>query len=482
MRGCNWSGYAGVVSPAVVACAVSVAATSAYADYFSLGSALTRALEESPKMRAEEHRKLATDQDLVSAHFAFLPKVRMSLDIDSYHRAWSKPKGRLRRETFPSTYSLTLSQPLFDGMERVNNLRAAAAASRAGHETLRESEQSIALEAVTTYLAVYRDQRVLRLREDSLRRVRRIQRVTRAGYMSGATSITDVEQAKARAMLAKADVEEARGSLEANEAEFVRITGALPGELERARVPKHLIPHSEDEAMALASTANPGVRSAAHVADAARHSARAAASELLPRVDLEVEGRRIDDYEYLTDRRNDVSLRVGVNMPLFDTALMPTIAKANLTAHQRYYEAVDQRRRVGSSARANFLRYLASGQRAKALHRQVAAERKAVKGVSKQAEAGQATVIQVLDAELERTIAEVLLETAQYDRDLNAFRLLSDIGRLTSGAYDEEVAGNFTLGDFRTTVTAAVSPAPALEVPQSVSWETTTIAGDGFDQ
>ncbi len=70
--------------------------------------------------------------------------------------------------THPYGYSVTLSQPIFEGFQNLNAIRQAKATVQAGREGLRAVEQTTLLNAVTAYVDVVRDQAVVRLRQTNV--------------------------------------------------------------------------------------------------------------------------------------------------------------------------------------------------------------------------------------------------------------------------------------------------------------------------
>src|SRR6516165_9044452 len=89
-------------------------------------------------------------------------------------------------------------QPLFRGFRTINAVNGAEATVRAGWETLRLSEQSVLLEAVTAYVDVVRDAAIVRLRENNVAVLTRDLRATQDRFKVGEVTRTDVAQAEAR--------------------------------------------------------------------------------------------------------------------------------------------------------------------------------------------------------------------------------------------------------------------------------------------
>ncbi|MEZ5854444.1 MAG: TolC family protein [Hyphomicrobiaceae bacterium] len=115
-------------------------------------------------------------------------------------------------ETHPKGYGVTASQPIFNGFRTLNGVRVAEATVRAGRETLRNVEQSVLLEAATTYMDVVRDQAILKLRENNVEVLSRELKATRDRFSVGEVTRTDVAQAEARRSAAVSQLDLARAT------------------------------------------------------------------------------------------------------------------------------------------------------------------------------------------------------------------------------------------------------------------------------
>jgi outer membrane protein len=85
---------------------------------------------------------------------------------------------------------------------------------------------------------------------------------------------------------------------------------------------------------------------------------------------------------------------------------------------------------VTAAARTAFGRYQAGVARVNSLARQIQSVRAALIGVKKEAQGGQRTVLDVLNAEAEAVNSEVTSANARYERDSSAYVLLASVGRL----------------------------------------------------
>ena len=417
---------------AIVAAVAVAGLSSAGAE--TLEAVTLRAMIDSPKLKADEARQDGTRQELTAARMAVLPSVSVNFNSTFNGGVKSWPASNPAIPAHPSSVGATLVQPLFDGLRRVNEIKRATASVAAGNFALSDTQQQVRLDTATAYLAVLRDRTILALHQRSLANLIGILTSTRARFFGGETTKTDIAQASGRVEQARAELDRVTGDLAASSSEYERLVGAKPDQVAPPAIPVALLPRTASEAVRLAELANPKIGKADFTALAAGHAATGALSELSPIVDLVVAGNRNDGYSATIDRLDEYAVKVRVRVPLFEPGAIPRIGQARALARQRRYEATDTRGGVAAAARTAFGRYQAGVARANSLARQIGYVRAALIGVKKEAQGGQRTVLDVLNAEAEAVNAEVTNANASYERDASAYVLLASVGRLAGPA------------------------------------------------
>lgn len=412
----------------IVAAGTVVTAPPARAQ--TLDAATFRALIESPKLKADQARQDAARQDLKAARLAILPTITGDIDWTVAGSITARPSVGPPIPPRPTVVDAVLSQPILDGFRRMNEIGRAAAAAAAGSFALADTEQQVRLDTITAYLAVLRDRAIVTLRERSITNLANVLKSTRARFDGGETTKTDIAQAAGRLEQARAELDRAKGDLAASSAEFERLVGTKPGTMSPSPLPAALLPRSAQEAARLAADCNPKIGKADFTAVAADRAADVAAGELAPTADLVVSRTINYGYSAAIDRLDTYALKLRVRVPLFEPAAFPRAGAARAVARQRHYEAVDTRDGVVAAARTAFERYQAGTARASSLGKQIEYVRAALVGVVREAQGGQRTVLDVLNAEAEAVNAEVALAIARYERDAAAYALLASVGRL----------------------------------------------------
>ena len=167
--------------------------------------------------------------------------------------------------THPRGYSVTLTQPIFEGFQNLNAIRQAKATVQAGREGLRATEQSTLLNAATAYVDVVRDQAVVRLRQTNVDVLTEQLRQTKDRFNVGEVTRTDVAQAEARGETRSPSSMPPRPNLKTSRATYEQVIGHPPSNLVHPPSIVHLLPSQLEDAMTLSdgrilSSSPPSIR------------------------------------------------------------------------------------------------------------------------------------------------------------------------------------------------------------------------------
>jgi outer membrane protein len=412
----------------------------------SLKEALASAYRYNPRLDAERARLRATDEEVPRAISGYRPTITGSADV-AYQRTETKPSSPNDGELHPRGYALNVVQPIFRGFRTINSVREAEAVVRAGRETLRTVEQSVLLEAVTAYSDVVRDQAIVRLRENNVTVLSRELRATQDRFSVGEVTRTDVAQAQARRSRSVSALDLAKANLKTSRATFERVVGTPPSNVSEPAVPKKMLPATLDQAVSLAQRENPAVVAALYREQASRHTVDRIWGEMLPEVRLEGTYSRRFDPSRNTDESETTQVVGRLSVPIYQAGeVHARVRQAKHTHVSRLQEVEQARSETQAAAVAAWSRLQASEAQLQSDLAQVDANRTALAGVREEEKVGQRTLLDVLNAEQELLDAEVALTTTRRDVIVNAYSLLSAVGRLqvqdlgvVSKAYDPEV-------------------------------------------
>lgn len=413
----------------------------------TLNDALAATYKYNPRLDADRARQRGQDEEVARANSGYRPSLNSSADI-GYQRNDTRPPSEANGETHPKGYSVTASQPIFNGFRTLNQVRQAEALVRAGREALRITEQVVLLEAVTAYMDVVRDQAIVRLRESNVNVLTRELRATQDRFSVGEVTRTDVAQAEARRAVSVSELDLARANLRTSRATFERVVGSPPTNLREQRPPVKLLPNSVQEAIAVTLKEQPSVVNSLYNEEASRHTVDLIRGELLPSVTLDATHSRRFDTSRTIDENESTTVQGRLNVPIYPAGgeVYARVRQAKHTHVQRLQQIEQARSEAQQFTVTGWSNYAAAKAQLESDQVQVRATRTALAGVREEERVGQRTLLDVLNAENEALNAEVRLVTTQRNLVVTAYALLQTMGRLNISqlgvvdqAYDPEV-------------------------------------------
>jgi outer membrane protein len=402
----------------------------------TLESALTQTYVTSPTLNAQRAATRAIDERVPQALSGFRPRITASGDIG---RRWTdsrSTKGVSSGGTVsPRGYGITLSQSLFEGFRTINQTRSAEVQVLGARETLRNTEQTVLLDAVASFMDVLRDGALVELQRQNREALQEQLRSTRDRFEVGELTRTDTAQAEARVAQADSELSAALARLNASRAAYRRDVGSEPGRLTPARPVEHLVPRTLDAALGLGTSQHPAVLATGYGVDVASLQVKIAEGELLPSVGLEGSVSRRHDPSLGTERSEEASIFGRLTVPLYQGGgEYSRIREAKEVLGQRRLEADVTRDQVRAAVIQAFGLLAASRHQTEAAQAQISAAEIAFEGVQEEYKVGQRTTLDLLNAQAELVSARSALVSAQRDRVVNSYSLLAAIGKL--GAAD----------------------------------------------
>ena len=418
----RWLAAAGVVA----VCLGAPAPASAQ----SLEEAMIRAYVQNPTLLAARAALRSVDERAAQALSAWRPTVTATGSL-AYERADTN-LGPFDGSN-PNSFGLDLTQPLYragrtDALSsQADNVIAAQRAS------LTATEQQVLLDTVTSYMNVVLARQVVDLAISNERRLLRQLEATEDRFRVGEVTRTDVSQARARQANAVADRIQAEGDLISRAARFEEVIGIEPIGLSRPG-PLIGLPGTPGEALAIAGEGNPAIAGAVAAERAARDGIDVEFAGLLPDVDLVASLARNEDLSPAIKRRDEFSIQARLTIPLYQAGLESSqVREARQTAARRSMEVDEARRRVEADVVTAWQAFATALAAVDAFTEEVEANRVALEGAQREAQVGERTVLDVLDAEQELFRSRISLATAERDAVVASYALQAALGRLTAG-------------------------------------------------
>jgi outer membrane protein len=399
-------------------------------------SALAQAYRNNPTLNAQRASLRAVDENVSQALSGYRPRISGSWDNGYQHYEATTLSsgffGKTNTNISPRGGNIGLVQTIYNGQRTGNQTRQAESQVLAGRQTLRNQEQSVLLDAATAYMNVLRDGAILDLQRRNVQVLQEQLKQTRDRFNVGEVTKTDVAQSESRLAAAQSQVLAAEATYKASQAAYRRIVGAEPTHLRSAMPVDRFSPRSLEAAVNLGWREHPTVMSAQYTVDAAQHAVKVAEGALYPTVTLESSLQKRWDLAPGTFDQLTGTVLGRVNVPIYQGgAEYSVIRQSKETLGQRRIELDVARDQVRALVVQAWSQLEATKAQIVAAQAQVTATEVALNGVREEARVGQRTTLDVLNAQQELVNARVALVTAQRDRVVASFTLLSAVGRLS---------------------------------------------------
>ncbi len=412
----------------------------------TMSDALARAYRGNPDLNQQRAGVRATDETLPQASAAWRPTAtatgQFGYNYFDLHASGggafvggvATSASKLRKATDPGAVGITVTQNIFNGNRTVNGVRQAESNIFGARETLRNTEENILLGAATAYMNVLRDTAVLDLRKNNIIVLEEQLRQTRDRFIVGEVTRTDVAQAESSLATGRSDYFAAEAILKTSVAAFRRVIGIEPKRLEPARTIESLLPRTLGAAVDLALAEHPEVQAALHAVDAAALQVKLAEGQLYP--SLNVVGHAERDYNLqgfpgLRFFNSEISAQLSV--PIYQGgADYAAIRQAKEALGQSRLQADLERDLVREMVVSTWSQLESARAVIQSSKAAVKAAEIALDGVRQEAEVGQRTTFDILQQQQILLNTRVGLVTAQRDRVVASYAVMSAVGRLSA--------------------------------------------------
>jgi outer membrane protein len=263
--------------------------------------------------------------------------------------------------------------------------------------------------------------------------LREILATTKKRLEAGDVTPTDTAQAEARLSRGLSDLNAAEVALAISKEIYTQVIGQAPVQLVPATPVDRLAPVTQVAAVDRASHEHPAVLGASYDVDVAQTTIKVAEGSLLPTVAVQASASRTaqSDSSLTTTASDQASILGQINVPIYDggTAASQTRQAKEVASQSRM--VLEQ---VRNQSRTAVVSAWVSNEGTKialmAAESEVHAADIALQGVRREAQGGQRTTIDVLNAQQDLTNARSRLIQAQRDRVIASYTLVSAVGRL----------------------------------------------------
>src|SRR5262245_22157981 len=425
--------------PAVCAMAAMMAvALSGPAAADTLLGALAAAYQTNPQLNSQRAIVRQTDEGVPQALSGYRPRVQATANAGEQF-TWQEiqpgdggPGVKQRTYTQPRSIGATAQQTLFNGFQTANRTRAAESQVSAARETLRVIEQTVLLDGATAYMNVLRDAAILEVQRSNVRVLGETLRQTRDRFNVGEVTRTDVAQAQAQLAAGQSQLLAAESNLVTSKAVYRRVIGNEAGNLAPGSPVDRLSPRTLPGAIAEGVAMNPAVTAAMYGVDVATLQVKVSEGALYPVVTLQGNVQRSHDVTSNISEQFTASVVGAVTVPIYQGGgEYATIRQSKELLGQRRLDLATTRDQARATVVQAWGQHEAAKAQIQAATEQVRASEVALNGVREEARVGQRTTLDVLNAQQALVNARVNLVTAQRDRVVQSYTLLSAVGRLS---------------------------------------------------
>ncbi|CAK7073550.1 MAG: hypothetical protein DELT_02013 [Desulfovibrio sp.] len=266
--------------------------TGATAPDGSIKDTVLSTLYYTPDIKAFQEYRQAAQHDVSRARSGWLPRLdaRASWGAEQ----WSSKNTRdgvysQNDHTFyeRSEASLVLQQTIWDGLATWSRYQIGVTRLDSATSRLLDNSEASVLDGLLAHLEVFRQRRLVALSELNVQNHRDILASQQERQRLGASSVADVTQTRGRLARAQASLVETRSALEIAMAQYKRLTGKDPAELEAPYLPENPYP-SLETVLSDSQTKNPKVKALQADVETAKAQVKLDQSAFHPQIYLEI--------------------------------------------------------------------------------------------------------------------------------------------------------------------------------------------------
>jgi len=407
----------------------------------TIEAALVRAYQNNPQLNSQRAQVRFTDENVPQALSGYRPKVAITASAGTQYTDTLSNAGGTANQLVstpihgvnaPRSVGATITQNVFNGQQTANRTRAAESQVSGAREGLRVLEQSVLLSAATIYMDYLRDSAIVEVQKSNVRVLEQTLKQTRDRFNVGEVTRTDVAQSEAQLAAGKTQLLTAEANLVTTKSNFRRIIGNEPEALAPGSPVDRFLPVSLPSAVELGLIENPNVTAAMFGIDVSYLQVKVNEGALLPTVNLVASVQQSYESTLLIYRSFGASAVAQLNVPVYQGGAEYSLirqSKENLAQQRLVLEQTRDQTRANTITAWGQL--VAGKAQVASAQSQVTASEIALNGVREEAKAGQRTTLDVLNAQQALVNARVALVTAQHDRVVASYSVLSAIGRLS---------------------------------------------------
>ena len=284
----------------------------------TLDEAVRLTLRTNPDVLASQYGVEAAEQLRKQARSGYFPTLDVVLSggRENSDNTTTRALGKDNLYLTRTERSIRLTQLLFDGSSTRSFVKQQTALLDAALARLTGTQENVRLRAIQVYLESLRRDEIVNFAEQNLGyHEDTLEKITER-FESGVGTKVDVVQTRGRRAQAKSNVLLSQREVKNGLAQFFRIVGEYPVNLD-VPAPVAGLPGTLEEALETALSNNPDIKEFEAELEAAIASRRQAKGSFFPRFDLELGATRNDDMDGSEGANDDESAVVRMTYNIY---------------------------------------------------------------------------------------------------------------------------------------------------------------------
>ena len=404
-----------------------------------LSQAVKLAIDTHPVILAQRASKDASHEETKIVRSGL--RNTFGIDVTGGHETSSNEVTRARvlsgqyandiHHLWRNSATLSFRRMLYDRRGTSNRLEASRHYYEAAKSHLYDRCERIGINATEAFLDVMRYRRNVKLSEQNVAAHEETYARTKKRSQSGAGTVADVEQARARLARAKASAFETKGALRDAEAFYIQTFGVKPDSLHCPEKPAQAIPQSLFEAIELAQKNHHGIAKLRAELKGRESEIKAAKASYAPRFDLELSASRTENQDGLeADGWDHQALIVGSFSFNTGGRRRARSKKAHHLRDETQHRLEALEREVEKEVRKAWTALETTKRRLTELRRNVKHNEAVLKAYRGQFNMGKRTLLDLLDATTEIFNSKVSLNNGEVVNLFAHYRLLFSVTNL----------------------------------------------------
>ena len=389
------------------------------------------AIHNSPDVQATASDRRAVEQEINQAKAGYFPRIDVDAGIGREHTNSPGTRARIGKAASLTREELgiALDQMIFDGFLTKNEVRRHTARTNSRAYTVHGQAEIDGLNAVRAYINLLRREELVTLAEENLEIHQRTNDQVQLRSEQGVGRKADSEQALARLSRAETNLIAEKGNYQDEVANFIRVVGKPPGDLEEPYNPSNAIPASVEQAVMTSIDNHPVIKSAEADLESAYAQRDTAKSPFYPRLNLQLGARRDRDVDGIPGKDESAYAMLRLRYNIFNGGRDRARIQQTVEEIEQAKEIRDSAvRQVEQSTRLSWDAFDTATKQLGFFEKNRDATIKTHEAYKQQFNLGQRTLLDLLDSANEMFVAKSDYTNAKYDQLFAMYRILASAG------------------------------------------------------